>query len=251
MGIRVKNKDGRITYGRVDLNKIYQIKKIIKRYFMSETNSIIVDPMSFSSFHITMYFNDTPLSVGTAFVYEHNAKNYMLTNWHNVTGKNPETLIHLSSNLSEPNKIGIMLYKGSTWEEMTIELFDENHSPVWVEHPKYKHLTDFVAIPIDIPNVYSWLAINKAIEEKDYIGNYSPSVGDEVFVLGFPFSQKAGGFLPIWKRASIASEPNIDINELPLLYKSSNIFLTYEYRKNSLNNEAHQVSYPYEYEEPP
>ena len=41
---------------------------------------------------------------------------------------------------------------------------------------------------------------------------------DDVYVLGFPFGISEGEGFPIWKRASIASEPIIDIQDRPLMY---------------------------------
>jgi hypothetical protein len=51
----------------------------------------------------------------------------------------------------------------------------------------------------------------------------SPPLGDgspawaypEAFVIGYPFSKPPRLVLPIWKRASIASEPDLDIDNLP------------------------------------
>ena len=42
--------------------------------------------------------------------------------------------------------------------------------------------------------------------------------GLDSFVLGFPEGMLGGARFPIWKRASIASEPDIDIDDLPKLY---------------------------------
>ena len=41
--------------------------------------------------------------------------------------------------------------------------------------------------------------------------------GDDCFVLGYPKNIDAGLDLPLWKRASIASEPSIDHGGLPRL----------------------------------
>lgn len=42
--------------------------------------------------------------------------------------------------------------------------------------------------------------------------------GMDVFVLGYPRGLTGGGKFPIWKRGSIASEPDIDVDNLPLMY---------------------------------
>lgn len=43
-------------------------------------------------------------------------------------------------------------------------------------------------------------------------------VGSDVFILGYPFGITGGEKLPIWKRASIASEPAIDLDGLPKIF---------------------------------
>lgn len=40
----------------------------------------------------------------------------------------------------------------------------------------------------------------------------------DVFVLGFPLGWTGGAKYPIWKRASIASEPLFDLDDLPKMY---------------------------------
>jgi hypothetical protein len=42
--------------------------------------------------------------------------------------------------------------------------------------------------------------------------------GMDVFVLGYPLGLSGGGRFPLWKRGSIASEPDVDIDDLPKMY---------------------------------
>lgn len=46
---------------------------------------------------------------------------------------------------------------------------------------------------------------------------FGPRVGDDVFVLGYPRGIDGGQGLPIWKRGTIASEPLIPVEGMPLL----------------------------------
>jgi len=39
---------------------------------------------------------------------------------------------------------------------------------------------------------------------------------DGVSIVGFPFGLRGGGLLAIWTRGFIASEPDVDLNDLPL-----------------------------------
>ncbi len=40
-------------------------------------------------------------------------------------------------------------------------------------------------------------------------------MGSDAFVLGFPVRMYGGEYLPLWKRASVASEPQADVDGLP------------------------------------
>ena len=188
---------------------------------MNEDDEIInIDGFSITSIYIKMYFNECKLSVGTAFIYEYNKQLFLITNWHNVSGKNPDTNKHLSETLAEPNKINLYLNKNNKlgeWEIFSIDLYKEDEK-VWLEHPSFAQKVDAVAIPIEIPSHLTYNPINNEAMQVDYVQDYKPVVGDDIFILGFPFALTASGYFPIWKRASIASEPEININDLPLFY---------------------------------
>lgn len=55
--------------------------------------------------------------------------------------------------------------------------------------------------------------VNQAPQWADLI----VSAGDDAFVLGYPLGIEGGFGFPIWKRASVASEPDIDLDGLPRL----------------------------------
>ena len=40
----------------------------------------------------------------------------------------------------------------------------------------------------------------------------------EAFVIGYPRGMSGGGNFPIWKRATIATEPDLDLDDLPKFY---------------------------------
>ena len=72
---------------------------------------------------------------------------------------------------------------------------------------------DVVAIPLSdqIKNKYRLFPIN-AIE---FDSRFKEEVADDAFVVGYPFADMTYASLPIWKRASLASEPDIDVDRLP------------------------------------
>lgn len=165
-----------------------------------------IDEYSLAAIPIQMFFNETELSLGTAFVWQAGNDHFLITNWHNVSGRNPNTGKHLSPTAAEPDRLRVWLnLKGRLGMKVRkdVLLRDANGAPVWFVHPKHRQQVDVVAIPIEpFPDVDLY-PIN-GMEQLDII----VQVGVDVFVLGYPFGIGPAGF-PIWKRGSIASEPEL------------------------------------------
>jgi hypothetical protein len=87
--------------------------------------------------------------------------------------------------------------------------------PMWYEHPEYKHKVDVVIIPVnDIREIGSLSANDPSLQ----LSQIRLRPGFDVFVLGFPRGISGGSNFPIWKRGSIASEPDFDIDGLPKIF---------------------------------
>jgi hypothetical protein len=93
---------------------------------------------------------------------------------------------------------------------------DDQENPIWIEHPTYKEKVDVVAIPIksEICSGYNLFPINKI----SFDSEFKTEVADEAFVVGYPFSDTTYLQLPIWKKASIASEPDVNLDQLPKIH---------------------------------
>ncbi|GAL82659.1 hypothetical protein JCM19274_2938 [Algibacter lectus] len=151
----------------------------------------------------------------------HNEKTYLITNWHNVTGKNPETDENIGS-FSPPN-IFLLKFKYLIPQEegmnkvmeaiRSINLFNENLEPFWIEHPTGRKV-DIVAIPLDLelPNE----AIINHINNQDYIKDWFPEIGNDCFIIGFPEGISGPWNTPIWKRGSVATLPLLDYDDKPV-----------------------------------
>lgn len=216
---------------------------------MINTNDNVVeriDMLSYVALRMHMYFNNEKIAVGTAFIYLYDEKPYLITNWHNISGREPSTLIPKHSQCALPKKISIEVPLVSlnqetysiTWKEHPVSLYrDDDDTPtesVWYEHPQHGYNVDVVAIPLHdeifsplksicyisntqtnvIPRETAICAVNAP-----YIGLQKvlllPSL--DVFVLGFPIGMSGGESFPVWKRGSIASEPELNIDNLPKL----------------------------------
>ncbi len=159
---------------------------------------------------------------GTCFFVMRNNKTYLITNWHIVTGKNPFTNAYIGYYAVSPDQLKIRVYKNQQHLETTdliIDLLDDNGNEKWLVHPKYSNQVDVIALEIEIPTDKFVISPENFIEP--FNEDTSESVKDDVFILGFPFGLKTGDIFPIWKRGSLASEPLIDLDDLPKMYIDS------------------------------
>jgi len=64
---------------------------------------MLLDPYSVTALPLEMRFRDTLLATGTGFVWRDGTADYLITNWHNVAGKNPRTNECLSQHAGVPD----------------------------------------------------------------------------------------------------------------------------------------------------
>jgi hypothetical protein len=147
-------------------------------------------------------------AVGTAFFYRSTERPFVITNWHNVTGVNPETGKALHSKGLIPNVLRLHYKKWTDDNKNVVQsqaldlpLYDDG-KPTWFEHST-RSAVDVVALALaeldDCANVY--------INEVDQERRLEAAAGMDCFILGFPEGLFGPAFTPIWKRGSIAAEP--------------------------------------------
>lgn len=189
----------------------------------STVNQVKINPISYCAIPIKMILQETDFcgAHGTAFIYEQNDALYLITNWHNVSGINPITSNPmLEETAFRPDAIRVRMqidpkhteYESIKWRNIDIKLYDEDGNPLWFISTKYRHNVDVIAIELkELPQDIRVAAINN-------IGfdNIKYEIADDIFVLGFPLKPEKLGF-PIWKRGSIASEPDLNYLRLPLI----------------------------------
>src|ERR1700730_5313363 len=66
-----------------------------------------IDQFSLAPLPIEMRFETTILATGTAFTWKRQSQHYVVTAWHNVSGRHPQTGEHLSANAAEPDRIWV------------------------------------------------------------------------------------------------------------------------------------------------
>jgi hypothetical protein len=169
--------------------------------------AIVIDGYSLTAVRLEMRFRETRLAVGTGFIWKVESKLFLITNWHNVTGINPQDGSHISQYAGEPDAVVMLVHPaadrlGDT-AEVRIPLRGQQGEPLWLEHPSAARKVDVVALPL--PSIRG--AIFYPINEMPQM-NMLVTVGLEAFILGYPFGISVSTF-PVWKRASIASEPDV------------------------------------------
>ena len=113
-----------------------------------------------------------------------------------------------------PDEIKIIHNKANAlgnWIPVVESLF-ANGKPRWSEHPKHAENVDVVALPLTKTTDVQLYPHDLTGGQKIRIGPAEP-----VSVIGFPFGIQAGGSLAVWATGFLASEPDIDFRDLPLM----------------------------------
>ena len=176
--------------------------------FLVRVSILHIARPSVQSLLIEMQFNGQPLSTGTAFVVQAASGPHLITNRHNVTGRHQETNAPLSSTGGIPTDVVVIHNRQGQlgqWVARPEPLYAAA-LPRWREHPVLGSNADFVALPLS--NLTD-------VDLHPYDpGNVGPA--DSVSVIGFPFGMTAGGAFGVWATGFLASEPDVDFNNLPI-----------------------------------
>ena len=200
------------------------------------------NPISYTTTHLRMFFNEQPLATGTAFVMKYAGQYGLITNWHVISGRNPITGKCLSTNGGIPNmaKCHVALVHrlddGPQFTEtihflpVEISLIDERGCAIWSDNRANDPLADYVIILLDklIHQLhqpgYSLRAIDAGVVtikrgkmvttkvKPEDLNHFYPQVGHQVFIVGYPVGVEHTGVFPIWKGGTIASEPTTSLS---------------------------------------
>lgn len=151
--------------------------------------------------------------------------NYLVTNWHVVTGRHPATP-HKSDTGAVPTELRLILHKNlgtphvsmSQKVECVVDINDEHgEAPEWLEHPDHRYKVDIAVVKIENDDEFkSQVNCNYLAEYGGFTEKFSPEVMDDVIVFGYPWNLSGGDLvLPLFKRGSVASEPIVPYGGLP------------------------------------
>jgi hypothetical protein len=215
---------------------------------------MIFDPAN-SVVHITLRKEKIVLAIGSGVLYKRAAKTYIVTAWHNVTGRHTESLKCLSKLAATPDNIVVTIAcrtsaqgreMGYFRRSITVPL-EINGKTTYYIHSQGWPRVDVVAIPIDpsenylsegqiasgqqvnFSNPLVSIGINGSIDSQiEHIQDAESSAthinsdlskylyaSDDLFILGYPQGITDWTMQPVWKRASVATSPHLGWHRQP------------------------------------
>jgi hypothetical protein len=165
-----------------------------------------LDQFTLTTIPLEQYFDDTRLGHGTGFVWKARDQHYLVTNWHVLSMRDFFTG-NMPDHAGQPNILRTLfnIQTGSfAKQRLDIRIRDDNDQPLWLAHPNRRVDIAVLPLPPNPPEVTIGLyPLNVLANTKLRI-----EIGMEVFILGYPFKIELPAY-PVWKRGSIASEPQL------------------------------------------
>ena len=183
-------------------------------FYMTAPKQILIDPLSTCSLLIQTLANDQPLGTATGFCVRAKDMHLLITNWHVVAGRNPETNELLSETGAIPDQLRIVHHSAAglgKWIIRSEKLYASSGSQRWIEH-RDGHSVDVVALPLSSVDAQVTIyPFDLNLADFDMV----VQVAMPVSIIGFPFGLSTGGAWPIWKTGHIASDPDLDYDKRP------------------------------------
>jgi hypothetical protein len=181
--------------------------------------------------YLRTLYNDEELGAASGFFWRAGERTFLVTNWHVLACRDPETQQPRHSSGAIPNRLTMLVYKRTSEAAdpdgyftlqvlgSTFPLLGPGDPPraMWLEHPTRRRAVDIAAI--DVTAVLRSDTFHfKTVNELETDAQVDPRAGDDAFVIGYPLGILGGSPVPVWKRATIATEPFIDPGNLPRVF---------------------------------
>lgn len=168
---------------------------------------------SVASLLLTPRVNGLELGSATGFVVEHDGRPYLITNWHVAAGRNPRTGASMHPSGGLPDELAVLHNVAGqlgSWQARIEPLRDRQGVPRWLEHPTHGRSVDVVALPLTNLD-----GIDLYPHDLGAGADYKIGVATGLSIVGFPFGLAGGGAAGIWVQGTIATEPELDYDDLP------------------------------------
>jgi Trypsin-like peptidase domain len=176
--------------------------------------------------YLRAYWKGKLLAEGTCFFVREDDRMWLVTNWHNLSGRDVSTGQPRLKEGHVPTSLTFSAFKLTGKEvqeypqieqvEVEVKLCEDDFSgAVWLEHAEYGRKADVAAL--EVTGLVDGTLI-KGVNDLEVGLEEEPYVSQEVFILGYPFGLFTGSPSPVWKRGSIAIDPHFDPHDLPKIY---------------------------------
>jgi hypothetical protein len=176
-----------------------------------------VNSLSSCSVMIEMCFGDQILAKGTGWFWRLPDSVALVTAWHNLSGLHHTTRKPISRHGGVPDRIRFhyVTKNPQTFQDAEISLYldDDRTRPRWFVHPICGSFLDMAFLEIDIIGAQV-ACVNDTVP----VMRSPARPGYDVFAIGFPQGIRMVGVLAIWKRGTIASDPDIPVEGHPKFY---------------------------------
>ena len=190
----------------------------------------IKNPLSYVPFQIFVGDDAGWFSTGTGFSYQLGTDNFIITNWHVISGRDWPSGNANTPNGRRPTKIWLKRSTKVPFQKDQFHVFTSpvplpifsDDKPNWLEHPELGWKCDLVAFQINFHAGEILDDLDQRFHKPvNHVSDAAIPVapGSAVFIIGYPKSISSGPGLPIYKSGYIASEPDFDaiIDGIPSL----------------------------------
>lgn len=185
--------------------------------------NVAVNEYSICSSPINLLCNGQKMGSATGFFLKHENRVYLVSNWHVFSGREPRSGQPKHIEGAIPDELNINYVNRKNLNDnryISIPTALADGSPRWLQSKHFGQKAD--ASVIDITKLFIDYNVDVAlldtipcINDIEQVEGMFLGIGIDVFVLGFPLGIMKTGILPIWKRASIATEYDFDVNDMP------------------------------------
>lgn len=180
--------------------------------------------------YLELLCDQEKLGNASGFLWRAGKRVFLVSNWHVLAGRDPETQQPRHSSGALPNQLRMLVYQRVSEPDArgyfpldaigaTFAIVDGEDPPIakWREHAVWHRQVDIAAIDVTMAlrSAPIHFKVANALEHDAVI---APRAGDDAYVVGYPLGILGGSPLPVWKRASIATEPFIDAGNLPRIF---------------------------------
>jgi len=174
-----------------------------------------IDGVSVSSLLLRVLSHGHELGQGTGFVVQKGSNYFLVTNWHVVTFRRPDSGASLDPEGRMPDQIQILHNtkgKLGDWHWVTEDLLDPaTGKGRWSEHPILKSKVDVVVFPLAKISDCDLYPVDLELRNTPIL--LTPAA--QISIVGFPFGRGSYKGLPVWKSGAIASDPDLDYDDTP------------------------------------